>query len=92
MYKTAVRALVRTGISRLNVGDPSFIVRLASPGAELAFPGHNSWAAMFRPVEKLISLRIAMEFVDRQREIDTSTRLQFRSAGTAFEPRGGFRR
>ena len=52
MYKTAVRALVRTGISRLNVGDPSFILRLASPGAELAFPGDNSWAAMFRPVEK----------------------------------------
>lgn len=52
MYKTAVRALVRHGISRLSAGDPEFLLRLASPDAEIAFPGDNSWSAMFRPVEK----------------------------------------
>jgi ketosteroid isomerase-like protein len=52
MYKTAVRALVRHGIAKLNEGDPSFLLRLASPGAAMAFPGHNSWSAMYRPVEK----------------------------------------
>lgn len=49
MYKAGVRALVRHGISRLNGGDPSFLLRLAAPAAEIAFPGENSWATMFRP-------------------------------------------
>lgn len=52
MYKTAVRALVRHGIKRLNDGDPEFILWLAAPGAAIAFPGDNSWARMHRPVEK----------------------------------------
>lgn len=52
MYKATVRRLVRHGISRLNAGDPSFLLRRAAPDAELRFPGDNSWAAMFRPVEK----------------------------------------
>jgi ketosteroid isomerase-like protein len=52
MYKAAVRALVRRGIARLNEGDPSVFLGMASPDAELAFPGDNSWAAMYRPVEK----------------------------------------
>jgi ketosteroid isomerase-like protein len=52
MYKAAVRALVRHSISRLNAGDPTLLLRLASADAELAFPGDNSWAAMHRPVEK----------------------------------------
>jgi ketosteroid isomerase-like protein len=52
MYKTAVRALVRRSISRLNQGDPSLILKLAAPNAELAFPGDNSWAATNRPVVK----------------------------------------
>ncbi|MGE0729220.1 MAG: nuclear transport factor 2 family protein [Acidimicrobiia bacterium] len=51
MYKAAVRALVRQGIGRLNRGDPSFLLRLAAPDAELAFPGDNSWSTMFRPRE-----------------------------------------
>ena len=50
MYKATVRALIRHGVRRLNAGDPSFLLRLAGPDAELAFPGDNSWAAMFRPV------------------------------------------
>lgn len=52
MYKTAVRALVRHGIARLDQGDPSFLLRLAAPDAEIAFPGDNSWATMHRPIEK----------------------------------------
>lgn len=52
MYKTAVRALVRHSISRLNQGDATLLLRLASADAELAFPGDNTWAAMHRPVEK----------------------------------------
>jgi len=52
MYKATVRALVRRGIRKLNEGDPSFLLGLAAPDAELAFPGQNSWATMFRPVAK----------------------------------------
>ncbi|MGI9052783.1 MAG: nuclear transport factor 2 family protein [Ilumatobacteraceae bacterium] len=52
MYKASVRALVRHGIGRLNEGDPEFLLRMATPASEIAFPGDNSWAAMFRPVEK----------------------------------------
>ena len=52
MYKAAIRAVVRQGISRLNSGDPSFLLRLAAVDAEIAFPGDNSWAAMHRRVEK----------------------------------------
>jgi ketosteroid isomerase-like protein len=52
MYKALVRRLIRHGIDQLNAGDPSFILRLAAPDVELRFPGDNSWAAMFRAVEK----------------------------------------
>ena len=52
MYKAAVRALVRHSISRLNQGDATLLLRLASADAELAFPGDNTWAAMHRPIEK----------------------------------------
>ena len=52
MYKAAIRALVRHSISTLNRGDATLLLRLASPDAELAFPGDNTWAAMHRPVEK----------------------------------------
>ncbi|CAN5789464.1 MAG: nuclear transport factor 2 family protein [Ilumatobacteraceae bacterium] len=52
MYKATVRALVRHGVGRLNGGDPDFLLRMATDETELTFPGDNSWAAMFRPVEK----------------------------------------
>ena len=52
MYKAIVRGLVRKGLRELNAGNPDFILGLASPDAELAFPGDNSWATMFRPVVK----------------------------------------
>lgn len=49
MYKAAIRALMRHSVRRLNAGDYSLMLRLASPDLELAFPGENSWATMFRP-------------------------------------------
>lgn len=52
MYKAAVRALVRLGAKRLNAGDPSLLARMAAPDVQLAFPGFNSWAEMYRPVVK----------------------------------------
>jgi hypothetical protein len=52
MYKATVRALLRRGIARLNEGDPEALLRMAVPGCELAFPGENSWAAMYHPVVK----------------------------------------
>src|SRR4029453_13662222 len=52
MYKATVRALLRRGIARLNEGDPEALLRMAVPECELAFPGDNSWAAMYRPVVK----------------------------------------
>lgn len=52
MYKAVVRALVRHGAKKLNAGDPSLLQKIAAPDVRLAFPGHNSWAAMYRPVVK----------------------------------------
>lgn len=49
MYKASVRAMMRYSIKRLNAGDSSLMLKLASPDFELAFPGENSWASMFRP-------------------------------------------
>jgi ketosteroid isomerase-like protein len=52
MYKAIVRARVRRGIQKLNDGNAEFVLGLAVPDIELAFPGDNSWAAMYRPVKK----------------------------------------
>jgi ketosteroid isomerase-like protein len=52
MYKAIVRALVRKGLRELNAGNPEVILGLAAPAVELAFPGDNSWATMFRPTVK----------------------------------------
>jgi ketosteroid isomerase-like protein len=52
MYKATVRALVRRGLDRINEGDAGFLLRMASPEAEIVFPGDNSWAAMYRPVRR----------------------------------------
>jgi ketosteroid isomerase-like protein len=49
MYKASIRALLRHSIARLNRGDYSLMLKMASPDFELAFPGENSWATMFRP-------------------------------------------
>jgi hypothetical protein len=67
MYKAAVRALVRHGIRRLNEGDPEFLLRLCGPNPELAFPGDNSWASMFRPVVKGRECHVTHRGVDECR-------------------------
>ena len=48
MYKASVRALMRYSINKLNNGDYSLMLKMASPNFELAFPGQNSWSTMFR--------------------------------------------
>lgn len=52
MYKASVRALMRYSVKKLNSGDASLLLKLATPDAVIAFPGTNSWSTMFRPVVK----------------------------------------
>lgn len=52
MYKALIRAGIRTAIRRLNKGDAGLLLSFAADDVELAFPGHNSWATMFRPQRK----------------------------------------
>jgi ketosteroid isomerase-like protein len=52
MYKAATRAILRHSVKKLNAGDPSLLLKLAAPDMQLAFPGENSWATMYRPVRK----------------------------------------
>lgn len=52
MYKASIRALLRHSIKRLNRGDRSLLLKMASPDFELAFPGDNSWSTMFRPHQR----------------------------------------
>jgi len=49
MYKATTRALLRYSIRKLNQGDYDLLLKMAHPEFELAFPGQNSWATMFRP-------------------------------------------
>ena len=52
MYKASIRALLRHSIKKLNGGDYSLMLKMADPDFELAFPGENSWATMFRPPQR----------------------------------------
>ena len=52
MYKASIRALMRHSIDKLNNGDYSLMLKMASPDFELAFPGENSWSTMFRPQQR----------------------------------------
>jgi ketosteroid isomerase-like protein len=52
MYKAMIRARFRRNVRQLNQGNYQPLLKMAAPDAELAFPGDNSWAAMFRPVER----------------------------------------
>jgi ketosteroid isomerase-like protein len=52
MYKASIRALLRHSINKLNSGDYSLMLKMAGPDFELAFPGENSWATMFRPLQR----------------------------------------
>lgn len=48
VYKATIRALLRHSMKRLNKGDYSLMLKMASPDLELAFPGNHSWSTMFR--------------------------------------------
>ena len=52
MYKASIRALMRHSIKKLNSGDYSMMLKMASPDFEMIFPGENSWSTMFRPPER----------------------------------------
>lgn len=52
MYKASIRALLRHSIKKLNGGDYLLMLTMADPDFELAFPGENSWATMFRPPQR----------------------------------------
>lgn len=72
MYKPSIRALLRYSIDKLNDGDYSLLLKMASPDFELAFPGENSWATMFRPQQRGRERHVthrgideAMAFADR---------------------------
>lgn len=67
MYKATVRALMRHGLKKLNAGSPSFILAMAHPRAELAFPGDNSLATMYRPVVKCGEAHITHRGTDELR-------------------------
>jgi ketosteroid isomerase-like protein len=49
LYKASIRAVLRHSIKKLNQGDYRLMLKMAHPDFELAFPGRNSWATMFRP-------------------------------------------
>ena len=49
MYKTAIRALLRRNVERLNAGDATTLLKQGSPDVVIAFPGDNSWSTMFGP-------------------------------------------
>ncbi|MGB7051211.1 MAG: nuclear transport factor 2 family protein [Acidimicrobiales bacterium] len=48
MYKATIRYLVRRNIRALNDGDYRPALAMFGEGAELTFPGDNSWARQFR--------------------------------------------
>lgn len=52
MYKASIRKLMRHSVDKLNGGDYSLLLKMARPDFELAFPGENSWATMFRPQQR----------------------------------------
>lgn len=52
IYKSSIRAMLRYSIKRLNRGDYSLMLKMASPDFELAFPGGSTLATMFRPQQR----------------------------------------
>ena len=52
MYKAAVRWMIRRNIARLNAGDYRPGLAMFSDDIEFSFPGDNSWADEFRPVQR----------------------------------------
>jgi len=49
VYKTMVRMLIRRNIRLLNQGRYQPALAMFAPGAELVFPGDNTWSRQYRP-------------------------------------------
>ncbi len=81
MYKTAVRALIRHSIAKLNEGNPELLLRLAAPDAELTFPGNNTWATMHHAVEKGRRRHVTHRGIDECRSFAE----RFAAEGVQFE-------
>jgi ketosteroid isomerase-like protein len=67
MYKTAIRALMRRNIDRLNRGDASSLLKLAAPDVAICFPGDNSWSTMFRPAVRSRARHVTHAGIDECR-------------------------
>jgi ketosteroid isomerase-like protein len=52
MYKAAVRWMIRRNIASINAGDYRPALAMFSDDIEFSFPGDNSWADEFRPVQR----------------------------------------
>ena len=52
MYKATVRWMIRRNIARLNAGDYRPALAMFGDDLEFSFPGDNSWAVEFQPVER----------------------------------------
>jgi ketosteroid isomerase-like protein len=52
MYKAAVRWMIRRNIASINAGDYGPALAMFSDDLEFSFPGDNSWADEFRPLER----------------------------------------
>lgn len=79
MYKASMRAMMRYSIKKLNGGDYSLMLKMASPDFELAFPGENSWSSMFRPQQ------IGRERHATHRGIDEATAFAERFVGEGIQ-------
>ena len=51
MYKWAVRRMIRRNVAALNAGDMGPTLAMFHDGAELSFPGGNTWSRQFREPE-----------------------------------------
>ena len=52
MYKAAVRWMIRRNIAKLNAADYGPALAMYADDVEFAFPGDNSWASEYRPLER----------------------------------------
>jgi ketosteroid isomerase-like protein len=73
--------MVRRGLGALSAGDPSLVLSMVTPSCELAFPGDNSWAAMFRPVVKGRQRHVTHRGIDECRSFAE----RFVAEGVQFE-------
>jgi ketosteroid isomerase-like protein len=52
MYKATVRWVIRRNIAALTAGDHEPALAMFADDLEFSFPGDNSWATEFRPLER----------------------------------------